>query len=140
MKKGNPNLNMSGLVPGGHVYKYKGADTCREYVELAAKGKTDAQIAGTLGVTCQSFRLWEKKYPEFAQARAEAKDLSEKWWTDYCQAKATGQVEGDFQAARWVMMNKFGWRDKGQQDVTVERANVIVEFVNANQDEQDEKQ
>lgn len=116
------------------MIKYK-SEYVDEYVAMAANGKTDIQIAAEWGVTTQTIRDWGRKYPDFAQAREIGKAKAEAWWTNYCQAKAVGKLDGDFQAAKWVMMNKFGWSDKQVNDLRMKDVTIKVEFVEANKND-----
>lgn len=114
---------------GSESAKYHGKETCKRYVELAAKAKTDIQIAAELGVTVRTLENWEKRYPAFAQARDEGRTKCEAKYVDIALAQATGRNQGSFQALRWIMMNKFGWRDKVENDVTLAGVKIEVEFV-----------
>lgn len=115
----------------GVEYKYHGQKTCDRYIELSEQGKTEAQIAADLNVTVQSLYKWAKKHPEFKQARELGIDKCEAWWADYLQNKGTGDkhTKGDFQAAKWLMMNKFGWTDKQVNHLTSDDASIKIEIV-----------
>lgn len=125
--------NTSGLIPGGKPYKYKGQETCNFYVELSNKGDTDVEIAAKMGVTPQVFYKWAQDHEEFKQARAEGRILSERWYINAVRAKMLGKGEAknyDLQAAKWIMMNKFGWGENAKNKVTIDEApKLVIEHV-----------
>lgn len=115
----------------GVPHKYKGQETCNRYVELAAQGKTDQEIASDLNVSVRVFLKWAEKYDEFRQARQLGYEKCESWWREYFRKKATGEKynKGDFQAARWLTMNKFGWSDKTQFKLESDETTIKIEIV-----------
>ena len=66
--------------------------------------------------------------PEFAEAHEIAELLCARWWEEKGQQHITFEDRGtqlDAQNYRLQMMNRFGWSEKGQQDVTA-NGDIIV--------------
>lgn len=103
---------------------------CALLVEHMRSGGSFAAFASIAEVARQTLHTWVNVYPEFK----DAKDLGEShallWWERQSMSALWTDKNGDvFNNTVWVftMKNRFGWRDKIEQDVA---ASVSVEASN----------
>lgn len=98
---------------------YKGKETDDFYIAQASEGKTDSEIAAALGISVKTFYNWEAKHDGFKQARLIGFEACKAWWDAYLRDKSTGHKykDGSFAAARFLMMNKFGYNDRIMQQI-----------------------
>jgi len=70
------------------------------------------ETKGVIRVTKPTLYAWEKKYPDFLNAKSIGTSLSFKKWEKIAQDALVAGTP--FNAAVWIfnMKNRFGWRDK----------------------------
>jgi hypothetical protein len=107
--------------PGGQPTKYR-PEYCQELIDYMSEGKSFEAFAGRVSVARCTLYEWVKVYPEFK----EAKDIAfskclEKWEEIGADGMYRGGKDNPFQASIWIfqMKNRFGWRDKVEQEVAV---------------------
>jgi transposase len=100
------------------VAKYK-----KVYAErlpaMFENGESVAEAADALGVCRTTFYKWVDQYPDFALGYEKGKQKSEVWWSRLGRDGAMGAV--DIQPTVWIfnMKNRFNWRDKMEETVTM---------------------
>lgn len=107
-------------VPGGRPSSYD-PSYCERIVELGREGLSIVQMAAALDVHRETIEQnWPAAYPEFSEAFAFARLLSQAWW------EAKGQDSLDkpvFQGSVWSrsMAARFpkDWREKTETDVNI---------------------
>jgi len=101
-------------------------------------GESLAEVCADIGICFDAYKRAKELSPLFAEADKKGRMLSEAWWTRLGRAGAIGQKP--IQPATWCfnMKNRFGWRDKIDQQVTGSEGGAVktdskitVEFVNA---------
>lgn len=103
--------------------------------DMFKNGEDVAEVAAALGVSRQAFYDWCKKYPKFNEAYELGKIYSEAWWSKLGRAGAAGKVE--IQPTVWIfnMKNKFGWRDKPEDEESNQDSSpVTINFHNVTKD------
>lgn len=114
-------------MAGGRPTKYN-KKYCQQLIEFAKTGKSYEAFAGFLGVSKQTIYDWEKRHPEFLDAKRQFRALSQQWWeeqgieglwdvTEYEDGKPVAKKK--INQAIWIfnMKNRFGWTDKDQVEV-----------------------
>lgn len=81
----------------GRDSKYK-PEYAEQVIELGRAGKSEAQMAASLGVPRSNLRLWRENHSEFLAAFELARDLAQAWWEDQAQS---GDANGTIGSAIW---------------------------------------
>jgi transposase len=103
--------------PGGRPTDYR-PEYCQKLIDFCSLGRSYEAFAGFLGVSKQTLYTWEKKHPEFLDAkriaRAKAQLTLEGWGEDLMK----GNFGKGASASVWIFMmkNMTGWRDSPAQD------------------------
>lgn len=92
----------------GRKTKYKDnyPSLLREHMK---NGDSYTSFASRIGVHIDTLYEWEKVYPEFTEAKKESLMHSQAFWEDIGKKMAQN---GNFQAWKMNMINRFAWRDK----------------------------
>lgn len=103
----------------GRPPKYKKA-FCEMLINHMAKGFSYESFAGKIGTHRSLLYQWEKKHPEFLDAKKKAFDQCLVFWEEMGHAGTVGKLKG-FQTAMWIfqMKNRFRWADRHEQHVEV---------------------
>lgn len=98
-------------MPAGRPSKYQ-ASFCDVVIEAGKQGKSVAWIAAELEVSKDTIYEWIDVHPEFSDAMAKARTLSQRWWEDKGQE---GMQQQGFNASIWSrsMAARFpdDWRE-----------------------------
>ena len=78
----------------GRPTKYQPEWMLDKVLELGMNGASLAKIAFTLGITFETLKQWENKFPEFSDAIKMARLGSQVWFEEILQAAMTGGLEG----------------------------------------------
>lgn len=69
-------------MPAGRPSLYK-PEYCDKVLELGAQGYSVVEMAAAIGVARNTIETqWPEAHPEFSQAFAHARDLSQAWWEE----------------------------------------------------------
>jgi len=90
-------------------------------------GESVAEVADALGICRATFYDWLEVYPDFAKAYDRGKQKSEAWWTKVGRDGAIGAIE--IQPTTWIfnMKNRFNWRDKVEETVTMQTEIILAD-------------
>ncbi len=92
---------------------------CDSVIELGKQGKSQVQIACSIGVDPATLRDWRDVHPEFALALTRAKAEEQNWWEDKGQ---DGLTADKFNSAVWSksMSARFraDYTERQQQEVS----------------------
>lgn len=91
----------------GRPTDYK-VEYCEEVIALGKKGYSQARMAAHWGVAKASVTEWAKLHPEFSNALARARTLSQNWWEHQAQL---GLKDKNFNAPLWDKMVKSMFRE-----------------------------
>jgi hypothetical protein len=99
---------------------------CATIIACGEQGESVVSRCVALGIDKTTYYRWidpnGKWYHEdFAQAHAVAELKCQHWWESIGRKHITFEDRGtrlDAQNYRLQMMNRFGWSEKGQQDIT----------------------
>lgn len=108
----------------GRPQKYK-PEFLDSIIACGMDGKSVVSRCCEIGIRKQTYYNWidpdsEFYIPEFAEAHEIAEMHCAKWWEEKGQRHLTFDPHGerlDPQNYRLQMMNRFGWSEKGQQEV-----------------------
>lgn len=94
----------------GRPTKYK-PDFCKQIVSLMADGLSIEEVAYKFDVHVDTLYEWEKRHPEFSEAKKKGVNASYVWWL------RSGRVNLEntkFSATLFYMnmKNRFGWKDR----------------------------
>ena len=108
--------------PVGRPTKYK-PQYCQELIDHMTKGLSyECFIPSDQYVRTSTLYEWEKKFPDFSEAKATAFHKNRIFWESIGVNQASGIVQHDVpgNATAYVfnMKNRFNWSDKRQ--VTIE--------------------
>ena len=108
----------------GRPTEYK-PEYIEELLRYAQTGKSYRAFAGFIGVSHQTLYDWEKKHPEFLDAKQRFVSMSQDWWEE--QAIQSLFDSTGFNTKVWTlyMKNRFGWKEKIEQDITTTQAIAI---------------
>ena len=101
-------------MPAGRPTKYD-PSMLKDMIALFSEGASKTEIAASLGITRETFNVWQKNNQDFSDAVKEGEELSKSWWEKHGRTQLENK---NFNAVLWYMnmKNRFGWRDK--QDIT----------------------
>jgi hypothetical protein len=96
----------------GRPTSYK-PEYCDKLVEHMADGNSFETFGATIGVCRDSLYTWEKKYPDFSDAKRLGREKALSWWEKVGKLGMMGKIKG-FVPAIWIfsVKNRFGWTDK----------------------------
>jgi hypothetical protein len=79
--------------------------------KMFANGEDVVEVCAELGICRTTFYKWVKKYPEFAEAYKNSKDIAKAWWLKLGREGACGK--SDIVPAVWVftMKAKFNYSE-----------------------------
>jgi hypothetical protein len=104
----------------GRPTKYDPA-FCDVVIELGKQGASKVEMACKLGISRDSFDVYEKTHPGFSEAVKEAVAYSQAWWEEKGRNATFGRVD-NFNATSFIfnMKNRFpkDWKDNKQLDHT----------------------
>ena len=104
----------------GRKSKYT-KETSEQLIQHMNNGRSYTSFAVLIGVHVDTLYEWEKKYPEFSEAKKMAFSNSQSFWEDIGLKMAIG---GNFNAWKFNMINRFGWKndhpDKNPEHVEYE--------------------
>lgn len=99
--------------PGGRPSCYD-PSFCDKVIELGKEGASKAEMALELGISRDSFNLYEKEKPEFSEAVKEAVSCAQGWWEK--KGREAVFASKDFNATAFIfnMKNRFkeDWSDR----------------------------
>jgi hypothetical protein len=77
-------------------------------------GHSYTSFASKIQVHIDTLYEWEKKYPEYSEAKKLGLTLSQSFWEDIGREMA---INGNFNAWKFNMKNRFGWRDNPAEEL-----------------------
>lgn len=119
-------------MPGGRPSKYK-KEFCERLIKHMEDGLSFEAFAGEIGVAIDTVYNWNKKHPEFSEAKKIGTAKSQLFWEKMGRSGVVGKIPG-FNTAAWIfnMKNRFNWRDKrefsGDKDNPVSFAGLVASF------------
>lgn len=105
--------------PGGRPSLYR-PEYCERVIELGKEGMSVVEMAADIGVSRSSLEeSWPELFPEFSEAFARARELSQAWWeregrTGLRADKFNAQLYSRSMSARFPK----DWRETKEQRVT----------------------
>lgn len=101
-------------MPGGRPTKYKNR-YCQALDEHMKEGFSYSSFAGLIGVHLDTLYAWERKHPEFSEAKKRGELKSLLHWEKLGMNGISGEIKG-FNAATYIfnMKNRFGWADRNE--------------------------
>jgi len=107
-------------MPAGRPTKYD-PSYCEKLIKHMAQGLSYLSFAGVIEVNPDTMYEWEKKHPEFSEAKKIAFQKGRLAWETMGIAGTVGKTD-KFSAAAWIfnMKNRFKWTDR--QEIQVEEA------------------
>jgi|GEM_PF-4955366 len=101
-----------------NTIKYK-TTMCSDVKDIMAQGVSRKAAAVALGIDYKTFLAYIDRYPEFAEAVAQADVLAECFWEKKYAEGALG-VDKDVQPSMMIMYmkNRYRWSDRIEQQVT----------------------
>lgn len=125
---GRPRKTLSSVLPN---------DWKEQILNMMAQGMSEVEVRAKLSMLNGKFheQLWyslQDRNEEFSQTIKIGKLLSMAWWEEQGRTNITSK---EFQTALWFinMKNRFGWRDKPEEESNEEFINQMVEIINKNQ-------
>jgi hypothetical protein len=102
---------------------------CQKLIDHMASGKSYETFGYKVGVNRSTVYKWEKKHPEFVDAKKAAFDASLDFWENAgIQGMFMGGKDNPFNSTVWVfnMKNRFNWRDKVESEVKEQKEITVV--------------
>lgn len=124
--------------PGGRPTKYR-KSYCAALIAHMADGLSYESFAATIDVSRDTLYEWEKRHPQFSDAKKLGEDRSLLWWEQIGKAAMlgndvklkTGQILSmrNFNPTIWIfsMKNRHGWRDRHDHQIVAEIKPFVVE-------------
>lgn len=96
----------------GRPTRYKD-EYCSMLAEHLKQGFSYETFAAVVGVNVDTLYEWEKRFPEFSEAKKNFWTASYLFWEKIGIDGVMGKIPG-FNSTAWIftMKNRFGWRDK----------------------------
>ena len=106
-------------MPGGRPTKYR-PEHCQLLIDTMAQGFSYEASASVIGVATSKLYDWEKRHPEFREAKVQAFGKSRVFWEKVGIDNLTSDKETRFNNPVWIfnMKNRFGWVDRIDQHTT----------------------
>ena len=107
-------------MAGGRPTEYK-PEYCEAIIELMRDGRSIYEVAAELGVAKKTLYNWADAHEEFLHAKRLGEELSQAWWERQGRENLINRYQSDsLNASLWYMnmKNRFGWRDKIEQETT----------------------
>lgn len=84
---------------------------CRELIDFMSKGYSYRAFAGEIGVHFDTLYTWERRYPEFSDAKKRGWVACLYYWEKLGIEGIKGS-NGRLNSRLWIinMRNRFGWR------------------------------
>lgn len=113
----------------GAESKYK-EKYCEMLIEHMAQGLSYESFAGTIGVNRDTLYEWQKKFPEFDEAKKHGRDKSLLFWESLGIKNIINRSEGvpggginatslNATVYRLNMINRFQWKDKADVEANI---------------------
>jgi len=124
--------------PGGRPTKYR-KSYCAALIAHMAGGLSFESFAGTIDVNRDTLYEWEKRHPQFSDAKKLGEGKSLIWWERIGKAAMLGndvKLENgqllsmrNFNTTMWIfaMKNRHGWRDRHDHQIVAEFKPFVVE-------------
>ena len=109
-------------MPAGRPTKYK-EEYCKTLIETMTGGLSYEAAAAVIGVNTSTLYEWEKKHPEFSNAKREAFGQSRLFWEKAgIGGMYMGGKDNPFNSTVWVfnMKNRFGWKDNTNHTIAAD--------------------
>ena len=81
-------------------------------------GESVVEVCVALGISKQTFYRWCEEKPEFRDAYEKGLEVSEAWWSRLARGGSTGQVKVQPATLIFNLKNRFGWKDRVEQEHT----------------------
>lgn len=94
------------MIAKNSKYKLEFPDLLIQHLK---EGYSYTSFASKVNVHIDTLYEWEKRHPEFSEAKEVGLTHSQAFWEDIGRKMA---LEGNVQAWKFNMKNRFGWRDK----------------------------
>lgn len=107
-------------------------DKGEKLIEAMKQGFSYEAASAMLGVSKKTLYNWEKKYPEFLEAKEEGFRQSQIFWERIgLEGIYMGGKDAPFQPSMWIfnMKNRFKWTDRVEQKV--EQTTTLEHLVNS---------
>jgi len=94
-------------------------EMCERLIVLMSEGASKLEVAAQLGLpNRETISEYAEKYPEFGDALKQGMLYSEAWWMTEGRYNIRNK---EFNSTLWYMnmKNRFGWRDKTENQTTV---------------------
>lgn len=107
-------------------------------LDLAEQGASIVELSVALRINRDTFYEISKRDKAFSDIVKRCKELSEAWWE---KSGRTNLMNKDFSYVGWYMnmKNRFGWRDKSEQDIKVQEVKPIMEIEDVLSDNSNQK-
>lgn len=112
----------------GRPPKYK-KQFCQMLIDHMAKGFSYEGFAGKIDTHRDTLYAWEKKYPEFSDAKKKAFVKCMNFWEEMGHAGTVGKLKG-FQTAMWIfqMKNRFRWADRHEHSIDESQNEIKLKY------------
>lgn len=123
-KGGRPRKDLSELQPEWYTL----------VLTEMAEGASLDEIKTILNISNDLHTRWMEDEPEYSETIKRGIELSKAWWQKQGRTNLTNK---DFSATLWYMnmKNRFGWRDRVDQDITSggeKLSPLLVKFIGEN--------
>lgn len=125
----------------GRPTKYRGDQTVRQVIACARRGFSHRQIAQYLGIASPTLYDWDRKYPDFSNALAVARDSLVARYENALLGQAEGRITGGNSAAAIFMLKNLAsdeYRDRREHKIETEEVGTIdIDFSGFDEDAED---
>ena len=97
-------------MAGGRPTDYR-PEYCQQLINYCAMGRSYEAFAGFIGVAKQTLYTWEKKHPEFLDAKRIARSAAQATLEGWAEKLVKGDYKGNASVLIFMMKNMTGWRD-----------------------------
>jgi hypothetical protein len=84
---------------------------CKELVKHCAQGHSSKTFAAVVECSLDTLYEWEKKYPEFSEAKKLARQKQEILFERLFIGMSFGKIKGNATAAIWLTKVMCGWTE-----------------------------
>jgi len=102
-------------MPGGRPTDYR-AEFCQMLVEHQADGGSYQGFGAVVNVSIQTLYVWEKKHPEFVDAKKRAKTHNRRFMDNIGKQLMTGALKGNPVIWIMIMKNAHGYQSEPPPD------------------------